>query len=503
MTRLCLAALVLAALPASAAPRPPANPIDGYFKKAWAKVKPKRYADDAEFLRRARLDLTGTIPTADEAEAFLRDKDAKKRDRLLDELVASREHAAYWAQLWTVALLDWYQYGYEGYDRIEFRDWLEKKYAEGTPWNRIAQAILSAQGTAVNNPAANFAIKYLSESPEAFSTRVTKTFMGIRLSCAQCHDHPFDSWKQTDFYGFASFLARAQVTYKTRHGDGEGAILGVTDVPYGDGLTPNDPDFTAPVPPKFLGGKTPATNLWRQEFAVLVTKDPQFARAFVNRTWTQLMGRGIVHPPENFSSKNPPSHPELLDALTEDFVAHGYDIKRLVRTIVGSKAYELTSDNAGFDPGSEKDFVFAIGKPLSPFQYYNAVSRANGHERQFDDPYLMIREREDLITYVFVDSLDTDASARHAFTDSTQNLLTKLSRDYLSDCDVFLNELVETADDRRIDRLYLAVLGRYPTAAEKRICENHIGTASEDDPTAPLRDLFYALVNSHEFNVNH
>ncbi len=480
--------------------------IDAHLKKAWgaANLRPARLAGDEEFLRRATLDLTGTIPRSEEVERFVRDRDPRKRAKKIDELLASRAHAKYWAQLWTVALLDWSNFSYEAYDREEFRDWLEEQFAAGVPWNRITRAILSAGGTPVENRAANFNIRYLTEGPEAFTTRVTKTFLGVRLSCAQCHDHPFDQWRTEDFYGLASFVARSTAGYTSQ--DSQAGLYELLEATAGDGLQPQG--FNSPVKPKYLNGLEPATNLWRQEFAVFLTRDPQFARAFVNRTWSQLMGRGIVHPPENFSRKNPPTHPELLEELTRDFTARGSDVRHLLRAIAGSNAYQLSSENAAFKPGDEKWFPFAIPKPLNPWQTFNAFARASGLERDYaSEPARFSADREAFVG-TFLDALDTDATAANLYHESSQNLLTKLSRDYLADAGIteassILTRLAAAPPYRQVEILHLAVLGRLPSADERRICAQFLQPARLDDPAGPLRDLFYALVNSHEFNFNH
>lgn len=153
------------------------------------------------------------------------------------------------------------------------------------------------------------------------------------------------------------------------------------DVLGGDPLTPQG--FEKAVAPRFTNGTAPTGPLWRQEMALLIVRDPQFARSFVNRMWTQFMGRGIVHPPENFSRKNPPSHPELLEALTKDFVDGGYDVRRLVRAIVRSRPYRLTSARPGATEADDKAFARGIPKPLSAYQYFNALARASGLEKDY------------------------------------------------------------------------------------------------------------------------
>jgi len=486
-------------------PRAVADLIDAHIRRTWDKLelKPARAAADEVFLRRVTLDLTGVIPRAEEVERFARDRDTRKRERKVDELLASPAHAKYWAQLWTVTLLGWFETGVEGYSRTELRDWLEDQFAKNVSWDRTARALLSATGRTTVNRAANFTVRYLIEGPEAFTTRVTKTFLGVRLNCAQCHDHPFDVWKREDFYGLASFLARTQAAYTQLRGADSYELQ---DLVAGDGLQPEG--FESPVPAKFLNGVAPATKLWRQEMAVFITRYPQFARAFVNRTWTQLLGRGIVHTPDNFSKKNKPSHPELLEELAKDFVAHGYDVRRLIRGLVTSKTYQLSSENAGFAPGNEKYFVYAIVKPMNPWQLWNSMARACGLEKDYGtEPVRFAVDREAFIAQS-ADSLDGDATDAHAYTESSQNLLTKFSRDYLADAGTsgessLLTRLGKEKPARQVELTYLSVLGRLPSADERKVCRQHLAAVKSDDPWTAHRDLFYALLNSHEFNFNH
>jgi hypothetical protein len=480
--------------------------IDTHLRRGWEErvLRPAPDAGDEEFLRRVTLDLAGTIPRAQEVERFVADADPGKRGRKIDELLSSPDHAQHWGQVWTVGLLDWELGGSEAYDRNELAEWLGEQFAGNARWNQIAHAMLSATGTPLRNRAANFAVKYLLESPEAFATRMSKTFLGIRLSCARCHDHPFDSWLREDFYGLASFFSRTQLLYRSPDGNGQDVIYEVADSIYGDGLQPDG--FKAPMRPRFLNGAESATTLWRQDLAVYVTRSPQFARAFVNRTWAQLMGRGMVHPPDNFSKRNPPSHPELLEELARDFAAGGYDVRRLIRGIVSSKAYQLSSSKEGNDRAQEKYFAHALTKPLSPWQLFNSLVRASGVEEEYAGQEAVLdRDRRAFISE-FAGELDGDSSAAHAYMENSQLLLAKLSRDWMegaSGKNSLLATLEGATPDRRVEILYVSVLGRRPTPEQRKLCLEYVGSTAAGDPGQAVRDVFYALVNSHEFNFNH
>lgn len=470
----------------------PGKGIDRHLQERWQKlgIKP-RPAGDEEFLRRASLDLAGVIPTAAEAEKFFADRDPKKRAKKIDEYLASRAYAEHWSNVWTVLLVGWFQDPTEGYDREALREWLEDQLAKNVPWNRIAQSLLSATGTTVSNRASNFVARYLyGEGPDALTGRVAKSFLGYRIHCAQCHDHPFDAWSQNDFLALRSFFARSAAYGIQR--ETTVAAIRVTDLTSGD----------APVPPKYLNGSAPVTELWRQDLALYVTRSKQFARSFVNRVWTHLVGRGIVHPPDQFSEKNPASHPELLEELAEDFIAKGYDIKRLIRVIANAKVYQLSSENAGIDPKLESEFVHAIPKPLTPWQLFQSIARITAYEKEYDRRKGQKTVDRSNFILQFYDALIEEPSNPNAYVETTQNLLTKLSQDYLANGGETLDAVAAAAPKRGADLAYLTVLGRLPTDEERKIVLRHLA-AKSDDPAQGWRDVFYALINSHEFNFNH
>jgi len=485
---------------ASARSDEPAGLIDRRIQEKWRQMglKPAAPASDAEFLRRVRLDLTGVIPSAEEVQGFLKDPDPRKRERKIDELLGSRAHARYWAHLWTVTLVGWFKKAYYYPHEIEsLREWLEVQFHRNVPWTRISQALLFASGDQKANRAVNFPLAYRFDGPEGLTNQVTRVFLGYRLQCAQCHDHDAahagtdGGWTQEDFYGFASFFARMEGTrYETW----------VHDRQTGDGLTPQG--WKGPVPPKFLNGISPQTPLWRQELALLVTRHPQLSKTFVNRAWTFLMGRGIVHPPDNFNPKNPPSHPELLEELARDFVAHGYDIRKVLRSITNSKAYQLSSESAGFDGAHRKYFVHAIPKLLSPDQLFASLVQLAG-PREEDD----LLQREAFLEK-FAGGLSSEASDSNSYVETSQAALTKLSSDFLKEFGGsrdggILSKLLAAPWERRIELAYLSVLGRRPTGQEERACREYLAPGESKDAGKALRELCAVLINLDEFNFNH
>jgi hypothetical protein len=221
------------------------------------------------------------------------------------------------------------------------------------------------------------------------------------------------------------------------------------------------------------------------------------------------MGRGIVHPPENFSKKNKPSHPQLLEDLTKEFVTQGYSIKWLLRTIAGSKTYQLASENVGFKPEQERYYAYAIAKPLNPWQVWSSMIRATGLELDYGSEAARLSADREAFIAQFTDSLDSDTTASHVYTETSGNILGKFSRDYLADSGAsepnsLLTRIEKAPKNRKVDVVYRSVLGRSPSSEERRRAQKYLeSTKTEDDPAQGVRDLFYALINSHEFNFNH
>ncbi len=371
----------------------------------------------------------------------------------------------------------------------------------------MAQSLLDATGSRESNRATNFVMKYMSaggDGPEGLTTKVSRAFFGYRINCAQCHNHPFDAWKQDDFFSLTAFFARTEATGVMRGGNF--VFQRLSDVPNGEGYAAAG--YKKPVTPQFLNGAKPVTTQWRQDFALFAVRYPQFARATVNRIWTSLMGRGLVHPPDNFSRKNPPSHPELLEKLTEEFKTRQYDVKYLIRSIVLSRAYQLSSDNAGIDAAQEKYFVYFVQKTLSPYPVFHALVRACGLEASYqDEPARLGRDRQQFVMQLG-DSLPEDPMDPNALKETSQNVMTKLSSEYFLDQAEGveggrLQQILSESEGRRLEILYLAALGRYPSDKERQHCNQHVGSREYENPVQPYRDILYALVHSHEFNFNH
>jgi len=379
--------------------------IDAEIKKGWqnAKVTPAKPSTDAEFLRRVSLDLAGVIPTHDETLAFLDSKEPDKRDKLIEKLLADPRFAQHQADVWDLVLFGRNPPGYETQRRDGFQTWLRSRFEKNIPYDQWAGELLRADGTSTENGAL-----YLAQwrnAPEDAIEAVTQTFLGVQLQCARCHDHPFEEWKQLDFYGMAAFLARLDVVTVGKNGNqqifaigernlGEVRFTGpVKDAKPGDKGQPVKPRFLlgeelaeSPLPKdfkeeRFAANKMPPKPKFSRKDALAgwITKadNPFFARSVANRVWAQFMGRGLIHPVDNMSASNTASHPELLDALTKGLIAHKFDLKWYIRELVSSEVYQLSGRGTG-EPMPEW-FQHARSRPLSAEELVESWQVATGY----------------------------------------------------------------------------------------------------------------------------
>ncbi|MFM8271762.1 MAG: DUF1549 domain-containing protein, partial [Gemmata sp.] len=327
------------------------NFIDGLV---WAKLKqlnitPSDVSGDAQFHRRAHLDVIGRLPAPDETRAFLASKDPKKRERLIDALLERPEYADFWANKWTDLLRpNAYHVGIKATYNLD--QWLRRSFRENKPYDQFVQELIASKGSTFTNGAV---VMYRDRrDPAELTTLVSQLFLGVRLDCAKCHHHPFEVWGQDDFYSFAAFfgrIGRKGVGISAPISGGEEAVfLGTGTGGKRNGGSVKHPLTGKEMTPTALGGKPleiDADADPREALANWVTApdNPYFAKVIVNRVWADLLGRGIVEMVDDLRATNPPSNPELLDALAKDFRANKCDLKKLVRTICLSQTYQLST----------------------------------------------------------------------------------------------------------------------------------------------------------------
>ncbi len=491
------------------------------------RIPPSALADDAMFLRRASLDATGTLPAADVVRKFLADPSPDKREKLIDSLLARPEFAEYWAMKWSDLLrneeksLD--RKGVQVYHR-----WIKTWLAEDRPLNEFAREILAARGSTYENPPTNFyrAVR----DPQARAEAVAQVFLGVRVNCAKCHNHPFDRWTQDDYHRFAAFFPQVQyrVLSNTRKDDlDKHEFVGEQIV-----FTSRKGETTLPrtgetAVPKTLGDdRSPAGDddrlIMLAEW-VASPDNPFFAKAQANRIWFHLFGRGLVEPNDDFKVTNPASNPELMDHLAAEFKAGGFRLKPLVKTILMSRTYQLSSSSNAGNAGDASHFSHAIIQPLEAEQLLDAMSRVFDSNVQFNGYPSGIRagavpamsqagtggrrggasmgERflrvfgkpERLLT------CDCERSEEAGLLQAFQMINGEQVNAMLRKSDNRIGKLLDrgATDPEMLDELYLAALSRYPNENEKSKLFEYV--KSKESRRAAWEDVAWGIVNAKEF----
>ncbi len=473
-----------------------------------AKVAPAPPADDAEFLRRAFLDLTGVIPPAEEAKRFLDDKDPAKRAKLIDGLLASESYGRRFADVWKALLIPT-DSDTRFIDRQPFDKWLVGRFNTNTPWDQFARELVTAAGPQDKNPAVTFFLT--NRTIDKLTDAVTQHLMGVQLACAQCHNHPFTDWKQTEYWGVAAAFSKVQADRvgNPLKKDADGAP-GVRELATKSRVKDFFPEGAKTVPVRFLGAeadaKVKASEPYRPALADwLTTKDnPFFAKAMVNRTWFHLFGRGFVAPVDDMHEDNEPTHPELLAELAEQFAAGGFDLKQLVRGIVNSRAYQRTSKPSGDKPDA-KLFARQAVKVMSPEMLFDSLTRvtgltlpADGKGKGANLPKGVQFSPRDRFVQFYLAGAET-ANPVEYDAGIPQALKLMNSRPLTGGPGAAMKYVTAQATTpKNVESLYLAALSRRPTAAEVKRFD---ALLAKGQPTERYGDLLWALLNSSEFST--
>jgi hypothetical protein len=456
-------------------------------------------ADDAEFLRRVTLDLTGRIPTYPETVAFLDSKAADRRAHLIDDLLDRPEYGRHFATLWR-NLLAPPDEGIAKQSSDTFTPWLADRFEANFGWDRIVSELLTVEGPIRERPHSAFVFangENLQPRANLLTASVARLFWGVQLGCAECHDHPFAKWKQDDFWAVAAFFSRLRFsgfkggrppTLSEDDGKERAAIV----IPASAGKSAG-----RSVPARFLDGSEPRFEggPLRRTFAAWATgaKNPWFARAAVNRLWAHLFGRGIAHPIDNFDC-NAPSHPDLLRLLEEEFVASGFDLKHLLRCITRTRAYQRTSRPVA---GNEKDdtrFSRMALKVLSPEAFHDSVRVVMADDRS---------ERKTRAEFVRFFRARGDGGDATVYLQGIPQVLRLLNSRMLDGDAPIVRRLSVSAPGREeaVTTLFLTALSRRPTPDESRTALRYL--QRRGDAGAGYRGLLWALLNSSEFAINH
>ena len=367
--------------------------IDELVAAKWRRVKvqPSGLCDDATFLRRVTLDLTGMPPTSEEVRAFLADNTPtrEKRARIVDRLLSSEAYVDYWTNKWADLLQVNRKFlGVEG--SKGFREWIRTAVVENRPYDEFARAILTASGSNKDNPAASY-FKVLRD-PETTMENTTHLFLGIRFNCNKCHDHPFERWTQDQYYEMAAYFGQVALATDPASGNkkiGGTAVEGAKPL-YEKVLDKKDGEVTHArtgevVPPKFpyeVPCDMPESGTRREALATWMTDadNPYFARSFVNRLWGYLLGVGLIEPIDDIRAGNPPTNPELLDHLTESFVDSGFDTRAMLRQICTSRTYQLSVETNTLNEDDNLNYARALPRRLPAEVIYDAVHALTGAE---------------------------------------------------------------------------------------------------------------------------
>lgn len=500
--------------------------IDRHLAADWQarKITPAPQADDAEFLRRVHLDLVGRIPRVSEARDFLSDTDPAKRAKLVERLLKTSSHAAHMAAVtradWLPSTLGDFQVQFFG---MQFERWLQEQIRENVPLDKLTRDLITAR---VNLGRGRFRFTGREENfgeglngfyaaneakPENVAAAVSRVFLGVKLECAQCHDHPFAPYTRDQFWEFAAFFGE------------------FTPLP------PVGPSFVGPLQPQFelnrigvpntertvaaryLNGESPdwsRDRTPRQELAGwLTSKDnPYFARNLANRAWAHLFGVGLIDPVDEPGDENPPSHPELLADLAAGFAAAGFDQRTLIRGIVASRAYQLTSRQTDASQTDPRRFARMNVKGLTADQIYDSFVAATGHkdsqppQQAFFDP--RGEEGRGGFRTVFARASTKPTEQQASIL---QALLLMNGRHAADQTSLDRSEtLAAIADapfldtDGKLDAVFLATFTRVPTPAERERFASHVDAGGPSgDKRKALADVFWVLLNSPEFTVNH
>jgi hypothetical protein len=487
-------------------------------------IVPSELSGDAEFLRRACLDLTGTLPPPDRVREFLASTDPRKREKLIATLVDTPEYVDFW----TFRFSDLFRAasGTNGAPEHGYAYWLwiRDSIASNKPYDQLARERIAAQG--YEGPSRHY-LPYGQEGrPEETMPEEVRVFLGRRFDCAQCHNHPFESWSQDQFWGLAAFFGRVRRTEWT----GFGANV-IWDDPAG-----RDPDYGADpesarvlhprthreVQPAFLDGKGLAPGQAddpRLPLAEWLTRHPYFAETLVNRMWGYFFGRGLVDPVDDFRSTNPPSHPELLQALARHFREHGHDLKDLIRLIAGSRAYQLSAVPNETNRADTLNFSHALPRALPAEVLLDAITAVTGVPESFantmggEEPRgtrAVQLKMPDLYPSRFLDMYGRASRERVPERNDKANLNQALhllvGPTYTERLGAEGSRLARLLASRRSDReiieeFFVAALSRSPSQAEADELSRIV--RSNSSHTGALENLVWALLSSREFASNH
>jgi len=490
---------------------PEQNYVDKFVfeKLRQLQILPSDLCTDEEFVRRVYLDAIGELPSVSEVDAFLTSQDPQKRAALINALLDRPEYADFWALKWS-DLLRLRNNKVTPSGVHKFYHWVVNALRTNMPYDRFARELLTSAGSTFDNPAANF-FRTATDTNDCTET-TSQLFLGIRIQCAKCHNHPFERWTQDNYYGIGAFFNRVQRKPSARP---EEQVIFVARA--GEVTQPRTGKQMKPWLPLTGDADLPGEDDRRQIFVDWLVKadNPFFAKVEVNRLWGHMLGRGIVEPVDDFRDSNPPSSAALLDALAKDFVALGFDRKHILRTILNSRTYQLSSRKNDFNKSDAKYFSHARTRLLSAEQLLDAICQVTAVPEKYAGLPAGTRATQlpspDVDNYFLkVFGQPARETACQCERSSESNLSQALQmingplvhgkvRDENNRLKLMLKAGKTTPDV--ITELYLAAFSRKPSEPEMTAAANHV-TASGDQVRG-LEDVCWALLNANEFLFQH
>lgn len=493
--------------------------VDQYLLRQWRRmgVIPSARADDATFLRRVTIDICGTLPTSDESREYLADMRSDKRARLIDRLLERPEYASYFALKWADIL----QNRGAGYSTSKqragtklFSSWMRDSLAANKPYDQFVSEILTASGSQNENPPAIW-YRTVRKSPE-YVESVAQAFLGVRIQCAQCHHHPAERWSQADYFGLAAVFSR--VGRKGGFADAEvptDEIIYLKD--HGEVVHPRTGEKLQPRAPGGAEFSLGPHDDPRLSLARWMTSadNPFFARTLVNRMWAHFLGRGIVHPIDDARSTNPPSNPELYDALAQDFIASGFDIKHLIRVITNSHAYGLESTPHAGNARDTQTFARFYPRRLSAEVLLDGVSQTLDVPTEFPGVPAGTRAidlPDENVAAHFLDVFGRPARMSACECERVDAPALTQALELVNSTEIQRKLMAKTGYAQQLaasnkshtdlaNEVFVRVLARQPRPDELKVAVDFL--ASEPDRADACRSLLWSLMATNEFLFNH
>jgi hypothetical protein len=514
----------------------PKTVVDQFTSKKWKDLGlvPSELCTDEVFIRRVYLDITGTLPTPTEVTAFVTDKDATKRDKLVDKLLETPEYAYYFANKWADILrVKRRQEVARATGTFAFHEWIRQNVAADTPYSEFVRGILSATGDEKKNPPTVWYKEI--EKPENFVDDVSQVFLGQRLACANCHHHPYEKWSQDDYWGLAAFYSRVGIKNVVVPGfdpnRGQMTVQVIFTRPTG---SVQNKRTGKPADIKPLDGDPMQLSTEddpRQKLVDWMTdpKNPFFAKAVANRYWAHFFGRGIVDPLDDMRITNPPSNPELLDALAKNLVDNKFSLKALIKTICKSRTYQLASTPNEFNKNDKQAYARYYPKRLQAEVLLDALCQATDSPSRFNglptdknapNRAIMLPDESFASYFLDVNGRPQRISACECERVNEANLaavLHMLNSDEVQGkitrgggrADKLASDADKRPDAEKIDELFLWVLCRKPTEEDRKSALAHIEAQVAKNKTNPAlgrktayENILWALVNTKEFWFN-